>query len=168
MVLGNIYEADDYCHRAGPEENFNESVYYNFFDRASAVGGFVRCGNRVNEGQAEMTVCLYQPDGSVCFVYKRAKITSNNGWCAGGLTVHTRKGLVKNETVYVGRAIVLRNPMAMLNPRQVYKMLGKEGGEKQVPVTVAVEHVACGPVWGYSAENYWASLPEEERKRYNK
>merc|ERR1719223_800694 len=77
IVLGNIKPSDDYCHKAGPEINFNESVYYNFFDRRKATGGFVRCGNRVNEGQAEITVCLYQPNGSVLFIYKRPKISSN-------------------------------------------------------------------------------------------
>jgi hypothetical protein len=75
------------CLHCSPEENYNESVYYNFFDRQKAVGGFVRIGNRVNEGAAEVTVCLYQPDGSVIFMYKKPKISSNNGWCAGGLRV---------------------------------------------------------------------------------
>ena len=104
VVLGNIVPSDDWCHRAGNEANYNESVYYNFFDRSLALGGFVRMGNRVNEGQAEMTICLFQPDGSVVFEYKRPKITSNNGWCAGGLSIHTRRGLVSNDSMYVDSA----------------------------------------------------------------
>ena len=65
---GTDDEADDYCHRAGPEENYNESVYYNFFDRSSALGGFVRCGNRINEGQAEMTVLSNNAGADLGFV----------------------------------------------------------------------------------------------------
>jgi hypothetical protein len=36
----------------------NESMYFNFFDRERGIGGFVRLGNRANEGRAEMTVTL--------------------------------------------------------------------------------------------------------------
>ena len=35
------------------------------------MGGWVRMGNRPNEGYAELTVCLYLPDGSVGFMFKR-------------------------------------------------------------------------------------------------
>jgi len=38
------------------------------------MGGWVRMGNRPNEGYAEVTVCLYLPDGRVAFNYKRPKI----------------------------------------------------------------------------------------------
>ena len=63
-IYGNVRPEDDYTHPLGPEENFNESVYFNFFDRAQQRGGFLRIGNRANEGYAEMTVIVYQPDGS--------------------------------------------------------------------------------------------------------
>ena len=32
-IIGNIKPEDDYTHPLGPEQNFNESVYFNFFDR---------------------------------------------------------------------------------------------------------------------------------------
>ena len=54
-VIGNVVAADDYMHPLGPEQNFNESMYFNFFDRQRNVGGFVRMGNRPNEGYAELT-----------------------------------------------------------------------------------------------------------------
>ena len=59
--------SDEYMHELGPEPNFNESMYFNFFDREKSIGGFVRLGNRANEGQAEMTVTLYLPDGRVLY-----------------------------------------------------------------------------------------------------
>ena len=38
-------------------------------------------GNRANEGQAEMTICVYLPQiKKVLFVFKRAKIKTNNGF----------------------------------------------------------------------------------------
>ena len=55
-IIGNLKPEDDYTHPLGPESNFNESMYFNFFDRARTLGGFVRLGNRANEGHAEMTV----------------------------------------------------------------------------------------------------------------
>ena len=64
-IIGNLSPEDDFTHPLGPEPNFNESMYFNFFDRSRSLGGFVRLGNRANEGQAEMTVCLYLPDGRV-------------------------------------------------------------------------------------------------------
>ena len=65
QILGNLSPQDDYTHELGPEPNFNESMYFNFFDRQESIGGFVRIGNRANEGHAEMTVTLYLPDGRV-------------------------------------------------------------------------------------------------------
>ncbi len=51
-VLGDLALSDDLTHPLGPESNFNESMYFNFFDRARKSGGFVRLGNRANEGYA--------------------------------------------------------------------------------------------------------------------
>jgi len=33
-VYGDIKPEDDYTHPLGPEQNFNESMYFNFFDNA--------------------------------------------------------------------------------------------------------------------------------------
>src|SRR6267142_2531528 len=69
-IVGNVRPEDDYTHPLGPETNFNESVYFNFFDREQRRGGFVRIGNRANEGYAELTVIVYDPEGSALFNYK--------------------------------------------------------------------------------------------------
>src|ERR1043166_6726138 len=74
---------DEYMHELGPEPNFNESMYFNVYDPAQRVGGWFRCGNRANEGYAEMTVCLYLPDGRVAFMFKRAEISDNDAFDAG-------------------------------------------------------------------------------------
>ena len=77
-ILGDLELKDDYTHDLGPESNFNESMYFNFFDRQRKSGGFVRLGNRANEGNAEMTMTLYLPDGSVMFQFKRPSIEHND------------------------------------------------------------------------------------------
>ena len=64
---------DDYFHAPDADPNYNESRYYNFFDPDPGLGGWVRMGNRPNEGYAEMTVCLYLPDGRVGFMFKRPR-----------------------------------------------------------------------------------------------
>ena len=46
----------DLMHPNSGEPNFNESMYFNFYDRSAKLGGFVRLGNRPNEGYAEMTL----------------------------------------------------------------------------------------------------------------
>src|SRR3989304_2028085 len=64
-VYGDIKPQDDYTHPLGTEPNFNDSMYFNFFDNAKNFGGFMRIGNRANEKYAEVTLVVYQPDGSV-------------------------------------------------------------------------------------------------------
>ena len=75
MVKMRRNPEDDYLHRPEAANNFNESRYYNWFDPQVSMGGWVRMGNRVNEGYAELTVCLYLPDGRVAFMFKRPRIT---------------------------------------------------------------------------------------------
>ena len=43
---------DDYFHAPDDDPNFNESRYYSFYDPAPGLGGWVRMGNRPNEGYA--------------------------------------------------------------------------------------------------------------------
>ena len=76
---------DDAMHAVEEAANFNESAYYNFFDRMTRTGGWVRIGNRPNEGYAEMTVCFYEPDGSAAFMWKKPEIHDNRAHDAGGL-----------------------------------------------------------------------------------
>ena len=60
---------DEYLHPLEDATNFNESMYFNVYDPAEKIGGFLRLGNRANEGYAEMTTCIYLPDGRVGQLY---------------------------------------------------------------------------------------------------
>ncbi|GAC1533274.1 MAG: hypothetical protein NVS3B12_12470 [Acidimicrobiales bacterium] len=108
---------DEYMHELGPEPNFNESMYFNLYDPVARLGAWFRIGNRANEGTAEMTVCIYLPDGRVGFMFKRPDISSNDSFDAGG----TRFGVVRpfeELTVdYSGKVVVLDDPLQMADPK---------------------------------------------------
>jgi hypothetical protein len=112
--------ADEYMHELGPEPNFNESMYINIFDPNDRIGGFFRLGNRANEGQAEMTVCLYLPDGRVAFMFKRPSITSNDALDAGGLTWTMVTPFEELRVDYQGRVVVLTDPTEMADPKAAF------------------------------------------------
>jgi len=65
-------DEDDYTHPVEEAKNYNESVYINIFDHTKVMGGWFRIGNRPNEGYAEMTCCIYLPDGSIGFFLRQA------------------------------------------------------------------------------------------------
>lgn len=50
-------QQNEYTHALEAARNYNESMHFNVFD--TARGGFwLRIGNRVNEGDAEMSCCV--------------------------------------------------------------------------------------------------------------
>ena len=113
--------ADEYMHELGPEPNFNESMYINCFDPATRMGGWFRMGNRANEGHAEMTICIYLPDGRVGFIFKRPEIDSNDRLDAGGLTWTMVTPFEELRVDYSGKVCVLDNPHDMADPRTAFK-----------------------------------------------
>lgn len=145
-IIGNVKPEDDYTHPLGPEENFNESVYFNFFDRAKRMGGFLRIGNRANEGHAEMTVIVYQPDGSALFNYKRPQISNNDGWDAGGLKVDVLEPGERIRTTYEGSVVYLADPREMREPGVAFK----ENPHKRIKLDLV--HEGAGPIYGHVAE----------------
>ena len=142
-IVGNVRPEDDYTHPLGPEQNFNESVYFNFFDREQSRGGFLRIGNRANEGYAELTVIVYNPDGSALFNYKRPAITSNDGWNAGGLSVEVLVPGEKLRTTYDGSVVYLADPRAMHDPGKAFK----ENPHKRLALDLV--HEGVGPLYGH-------------------
>jgi hypothetical protein len=155
-IYGDIQPKDDFTHPLGPETNFNESVYYNFFDRNSGHGGFVRIGNRANEGYAEVTLCLYLPTGEVLFNYSRPQISANDEFDAGGLRVDVLEPFAKHRTVYDGAAVFLADPSQMSDPRQAFR----DNPHKRVSLDLT--HVAVGPIYGTSGAGHQVADPEKE------
>ena len=158
-LLGDLALTDDYTHPLGAEKNFNESYYFNFFDRAKKSGGFLRLGNRANEGYAEMTLTLYLPDGSVLFQFKRPEITSNDAMDAGGMRFETIEPMEKLRTTYEGRAVHLVRPEEMADPSAAFR------NNPHRKVKVNLVHEAAGPVYGSSGSNRVVVDPEKEFAR---
>jgi hypothetical protein len=155
-IYGDITGQDDYTHALGPEPNFNESMYFNFFDREKNTGGFLRLGNRANEGYAEMTLVVYQPDGSVLFQFKRPEITTNEAMDAGGMKFEVIEGLQKLRTIYEGRAVYLTDPSQMADPSAAFK------SNPHKPVKIDLIHEAAGPAYGSTGARHKVVDPEKE------
>jgi hypothetical protein len=132
-------ESDEYMHELGPEPNFNESMYINCFDPTTEVGGWFRMGNRANEGQAEMTVCLYVPGGPngrrVGFMFKRPSITDNSALDAGGLTWTMVTPFEELRIDYTGSVVVLDEPEQMADPKKAFTENPSERAEVHLTFT---------------------------------
>src|SRR5688572_33036846 len=111
---------DDYLHAREAATNFNESAYYNFSDPGCGLGGWVRLGNRPNEGYAEMTTCLYLPDGRVAFWFGRPHIDTNDAHDAGGLRFEVVKPFEEHVVTYEGPVALLEDPGAMEDPKAAF------------------------------------------------
>lgn len=125
--------ADEYMH-PGPEDTFNESMYFNVFDPGSALGAFVRIGNRPNEGHAEVTACVYLPDGRVGFMFSRPTIDNNDGFSAGGAEFRVDTPFEKLDISYRGKLVMLENPLDMAEPREAFTNNPYEVCELQLSV----------------------------------
>mmetsp|Transcript_18007 Transcript_18007/g.21880 ORF Transcript_18007/g.21880 Transcript_18007/m.21880 type:complete len:256 (-) Transcript_18007:96-863(-) len=53
----------------------------------------------------------------------------------------------------------------MLRPKQVYNAAKKGIDVTKQRISLRLVYEACGPVWGGSADNYWETLPKQERVR---
>jgi hypothetical protein len=145
-IVGNLVPEDDLMHPLGPEKNFNESAYYNFFDTKRSLGGWFRIGNRANEGNAERTVCLYLPDGRVLFSFGRPSIHNNDAFDAAGLKFEVLEPTDRHRTTFEGNLLELREPRQMADPKAAYQ----DNPKKRVAFDL--EHVAVGPLYGHKAE----------------
>jgi len=112
---------DDYLHPLEEAENFNESMYFNVFDRNRKIGGWFRIANRPNEGKGEMTCCIYLPDGRIGFMFARPERHDNDALDGGGMRVDVVEPLQRLDVTYSGKLCVLDNPQEMAEPAKAFK-----------------------------------------------
>ena len=146
-IVGNVKPEDDYTHPLGPEDNFNESVYFNFFDREQDCGGFIRMGNRANEGYAEMTVIVFNADGTALFNYKKPDISDNDNWDAGGAKVEVIVPGEHIRTSYDGSLLHMAQPRDMQEPGKAFK------SNPFKKVELDLHHYGVGPMYGHVADD---------------
>jgi hypothetical protein len=108
-------------HATEGASNFNESMYFNFYDPEQRLGGFVRLGNRPNERYAEQTTCLYLPDGRVGFMFQRPEISSNEHFDAGGCRFEVVTPFEDLAVRYEGKLVLLDRPLEMADPRKAFR-----------------------------------------------
>lgn len=142
-------------HPQGTESNFNESMYFNVFDPAPKLGGWFRLGNRPNEGYAEMTVCIYLPDGRVAFMFSRPEIEGNEAFDAGGMRLEVAEPFKDLKVSYHGKVALLSDPLAMKDPKKAFSEAPHEDCE------VDLAYRGLSPMWGGEPELEEGDLPFE-------
>ncbi len=133
---------DEYCHAPDAAKNYNESMYFNIFDPVKKIGGWFRVGNRVNEGYAEVSACLYLPDGRVGFMFNRAPISTNDELNAGGLRVEVVEPFKRLRVTFDGKILLLAHPLEMAHPSRAFK------NNPLVDCKVALDYRGIAPMYG--------------------
>ncbi len=133
---------DEYTHTPESAGNYNESMYFNAFDSVRGLGLWVRIGNRPNEGHAEMTCCVYLPDGRVGFMYNRPKISGNAAMDAGGMKFEVVEPFKLLRVFYEGELLMMDDPHAMADPSSAFKRYPKR------QASIALEFEGVSPMHG--------------------
>jgi hypothetical protein len=117
-------------------------MYFNAFDTAGGIGAWMRIGNRPNEGHAEMTCCVYLPDGRVGFMYGRPGIANNDAMDAGGMKFEVIEPFERLRVTYEGDLLLMDDPHAMADPSSAFKRYPKR------PASIALDYEGVSPMYG--------------------
>jgi hypothetical protein len=121
-------DGDEGTHAVGPQSNWNESRYVDFWDSAQRLGGWFRIGNRPNEGRAEMSACINLPDGRVGFMFDRPNI-SGNTLTAGRQQWEIVRPWYPNRVRYTGELLLLDDPWLLTDPKRAYETSPRAAAE---------------------------------------
>lgn len=133
---------DEYTHTPDAAANYNESMYFNVFDHGQKAGGWFRIGNRPNEHYAEMSVCLYLPDGRIGFMFARPKIEDNKELNAGGLKIEVVEPFKRLRVTYSGKVCLMERPFDMADPSKAFRE------NPNLPCTVELDYEGVSPMMG--------------------
>ncbi len=133
---------DEFTHDPGTAENYNESMYFNVFDAGKRAGAWFRIGNRPNQNYAEMSMCVYFPDGRVGFMFARPAITGNAEMNAGGLKVEVVTPFKELRVTYTGELLVLKEPLQMADPKIAFR------NNPRVPCRMEMTYTGLSPMYG--------------------
>lgn len=137
-----LVAADDFNHPVEPHPFFNESRYAHLVDGAQGIGGWFRVGQRANQGHAEMTACLYLPDGRVGFCFARPGEVDPARAEAGGLRFEIVEPFARRRLLYAGPMHILPRGELMEDPRAAFQ------AHPAVPCEVALELESVAPAHG--------------------
>jgi hypothetical protein len=142
LICGNLRPEDDHMHPPSADPSFNESMFFNFFDDRAGVGGFVRIGNRINEGHAEMTFCVFLPSGELLMQWGKPAIRSNDGFDAAGMAFRVVEPGRQLVVDYDGDVVRIANPDEMREPGKAMR------GNPTCRVRLHLDITAAGPMIG--------------------
>jgi len=114
-----LVDRDEGIHPPGPQSNWNESRYIDFWDAQQRIGGWFRIGNRPNAGYAEMSACINLPDGRTAFMFNRPKISANT-LQSGDLSWDVVTPWRANAVRYRGDLMLLDDAWALTDPKRVF------------------------------------------------
>lgn len=147
LTVGDLNVEDDFMHPVSDDSSHNESMFFNFFDAAQQLGGFVRIGNRVNEKHAEMTLCLFLPNGELLLQWAKPAIESNAVFAAAGMKFEVVEAGRRLRVTYSGQAVRLKDPYEMQNPGKA--MRGNPSSQVELDLQIA----GMGPMIGSRSGN---------------
>ena len=154
---------DEFNHEPDEASNYNESMYFNVFDHQKKMGGWFRLGNRPNEGYAEMTCCIYLPDGRIGFMFGRPEISTNEVFDAGGMKFEVIEPFKSLRVNYTGKILLLDNPKDMLNPGKAFKENPRVECEANIKIS------GISPMFGGQAvRKDGTSLEKDPEKSFSK
>jgi bile acid-coenzyme A ligase len=145
LTVGDLSPQDDFMHPVSGDPSHNESMFFNFFDARQEIGGFVRIGNRVNEGHAEMTFCMCLPGGDVLLQWGKPKIDSNAAFDAAGMRFAVVEPGRRFRVTYSGSAVRMKDPYEMKDPGRAMR------GNPSCDVELDLEVTGMGPMIGSRA-----------------
>ncbi len=115
---------DEGIHVPGDQVNWNESRYIDFWDPGSRIGGWFRIGARPNAKYAEMSACVFLPDGSVAFAYDRAGI-DENGLAAGDTRGRQEWEIIEpwrtTRVGFAGEMSLFDDPWVLTVPKRAFR-----------------------------------------------
>lgn len=137
-----LSEQDEYVHEPEPVGHYNESMYFNAFDTQAGLGLWVRIGNRPHEGHAEMSCCVYLPDGRVGFMFARPAIQGNHEMAAAGMRFEVLEPFKRLRVTYEGALLLMDDPLAMADPSSAFKRYPKR------PASITLDFEGISPMHG--------------------
>jgi hypothetical protein len=112
-------DGDEGWHQPGPEINWNESRYIDFWDRQRRLGGWFRIGARPNAGYAEMSACVFLPDRRVAFMFERVAV-EDGGLRAGGQSWEIVAPWRSSRVRFRGELALFDDPWVLADPRRAF------------------------------------------------
>lgn len=118
--MGILLTVDDEgVHPSGEPINWNESRYIDFWDPSRRLGGWFRIGCRPNAKYAEMSACVFLPDGRVAFSFSRAPIDANT-LSAGGQSWTVIEPWHESAVGFTGTMSLFDDPWVLTDPKRAF------------------------------------------------